>query len=190
VKFFELIVLTYVKNNTKIILTEEKNSGISLESDKSSFLDEDKERAIKKKNNIDSEDEDYTLEKEENEDIEEYLYKNNIKNKLQKKFQNRLRKISKIDKLGKKPMDLKFESLQNICEICGETEDLVNCNECISFFHLNCLNLTELPEKWRCEGCKNKKIFNVERREKEKEKVPVVNIAKKNLFTIIKNQWN
>lgn len=160
-------------------------SQINLEEDESSFSEEEEKRAVKKKNNLDLEDEDYTIEKEENEDMEECIYKTNIKNKLQKKFRNRLRKISKIDKLGKKPQDLKFEALQNICEICGETEDLVNCNECISFFHLKCLDLTELPEKWKCEGCKSKKIFNVERR--EKESVPVVNIAKKNLFTIIKN---
>jgi len=44
---------------------------------------------------------------------------------------------------------------EEACRLCGEGGDLVCCESCPSAFHLECLELSELPAgEWFCPGCR------------------------------------
>ncbi len=57
---------------------------------------------------------------------------------------------------------------EDVCEICQSSEEansiLLECDECHSSFHLECLRLTEMPkEEWLCNAC-NKEERTIKKR--------------------------
>jgi hypothetical protein len=50
------------------------------------------------------------------------------------------------------------EEEEDVCEICQSSDEaqsiLLECDECRSSFHLECLHLAEMPkDEWICEAC-------------------------------------
>lgn len=48
-----------------------------------------------------------------------------------------------------------MEQIYRYCDICRDPGDLIRCKTCSKCYHLECVSLQTLPEKWSCNNCLN-----------------------------------
>ena len=186
VKFFEIIIKIYIKNHMRIrvasLNTENKSS--EIQSDHESVEENENSASRNRKDYKKGDEEEYVIEENEDNEEKDNIYNSLLKQKLQKKFYRRSIRIKEKINNGDYKItkdDLRIDSFDNICELCGKKENLLKCTDCLTFFHFECLNIEKLTINGRCKDCQQKKLFIVKKVEKEK-------VAKKLIFKIIKDR--